>query len=84
MHFRIPAAALSLLALAACGGSEPQPPQAQEEAAPSPSETITEAPMPFQLTSEQAEGKVVYRITSYNVCYTKLLRPKSPKYLGRV
>jgi len=60
MHFRIPAAALSLLALAACGGSEPQPPQAQEEAAPSPSETITEAPMPFQLTSEQAEGKVVY------------------------
>jgi mono/diheme cytochrome c family protein len=60
MHFRVPAVALFLFALAACGGGEPQQTQAPEEMAPASTETYTEAPMPFQLTAEQAEGKVVY------------------------
>jgi mono/diheme cytochrome c family protein len=58
MHLRVPAAVLLAFALVACGGGEPPAGDASSDttmaAAP------TEAPMPFQLTPEQAEGKVVY------------------------
>jgi len=60
MHLRVPVAVFLALSLAACGGSEtPEPPVSQEPGA-LPAEAIADAPMPFQLTAEQATGKVVY------------------------
>ena len=58
MHLRVPAAVFVLAALVGCQGAEA--PQAQESAEPVTAEVQAEAPMPFPLTPEQAEGKVVY------------------------
>jgi len=60
MHLRVPAAVLLALTLAACGESETQEAQLPQETSPPPAEALAEAPIPFQLTAEQASGKVVY------------------------
>lgn len=60
MHLRVPAAVLTILILAACGGTGEPPSQEGEEGAASAAETTEEAPMPFSLTAEQEEGRVVY------------------------
>jgi mono/diheme cytochrome c family protein len=60
MHSRVPVAVLLALTLAACGGSEtPEPQHSQETGEPS-AEAMADASMPFQITAEQAKGKVVY------------------------
>ncbi len=48
------------LILAACGQSETSEPQVSQKPSASPAQALAEAPMPFQLTEEQAEGGVVY------------------------
>ncbi len=58
MHLRVPAAVLLAFAFAACGGGEPPDTEATPEA--SAAAAPAEAPLPFQLSPEQAEGKVVY------------------------
>ena len=60
MRSRVPAAVLLLLGLGACGpGATPdQEPLPETDAAPAPA--LAEAPMPFELSEEQANGKVVY------------------------
>jgi len=60
MHSRVPAVTLLALALAACGGTEPQGQQSTPDVASAAAEQPTEAPMPFRLTEEQTQGKVVY------------------------
>lgn len=60
MHLRIPAVFLLALALAACGQSETSQPEGTQETATPPAEALAEAPMPFRLTAEQENGKIVY------------------------
>lgn len=60
MHLRVPAAVFTILFLAACGGAGEPPVQDTGEAEASATEAVAEAPMPFTLTAEQEEGKVVY------------------------
>lgn len=60
MHLRVPAAVLLALTLSACGGSETREAQLPQETGALPTEALAEAPIPFQLTAEQASGKVVY------------------------
>lgn len=60
MHLRVPAIVLLAIALSACGQTETQEPQVSTETPPPPAEALAEAPMPFDLTPEQAEGRVVY------------------------
>lgn len=77
MHFRVPAAVLAILILAACG--EPGEPAAQEreEGAASAAETKEEAPMPFSLTAEQEEGRVVYETMCWS-CHGSAGRGDGP------
>jgi mono/diheme cytochrome c family protein len=58
MHLRVPAAVLLAALLFGCQGTEP--PESQEPPEPAATEASEEAPMPFQLSAEQEEGKVVY------------------------
>lgn len=60
MHLRVPAIVLLATALSACGQSETQQPQVSTETSPPPAGAMADAPMPFELTAEQAEGRVVY------------------------
>ena len=60
MHFRVPATVVAVMIFTACSGADAPEPQNRQEAVPAPAETVTEAPAPFQLTSLQAQGKVVY------------------------
>lgn len=60
MQSRVPAAFLMALTLAACSPSETPEPQASDDSVASPAQALVEAPMPFQLTEEQARGEVVY------------------------
>jgi len=64
MHLRVPAAALLAAALAGCQGAEA--PQSQDLSEAPAVEASAEAPMPFQLTAQQEEGKVVYE----TVCWS--------------
>ena len=58
MHSRVPAVFFVAATLIGCQGAEP--PQAEEEAQAAASDTSEAAPMPFRLTAEQEEGRVVY------------------------
>ncbi|MCJ7627402.1 MAG: c-type cytochrome [Longimicrobiales bacterium] len=60
MHFRVPVAVFLALTLAACGGGETPEAQPPQEIGPPPADVLADAPAPFQLTAEQASGKVVY------------------------
>jgi mono/diheme cytochrome c family protein len=60
MQLRVPTVASLTLFLFACGGTESPEPQGPEQAATTPTEAPTQAPVPFQLSAEQLEGKVVY------------------------
>ncbi len=60
MHLRVPAIVFLATALAACSQSETKDAQVSTETSPPPAEALADAPMPFDLTAEQAEGKVVY------------------------
>lgn len=60
MHLRVPATVFLAIALSACGQRETQEPPASTETSPPPGEAMADAPMPFDLTAEQSEGKVVY------------------------
>ena len=77
MHSRVPAAVLLASTLAACGGSEPQQTQAPPDAEPAPAEAVAEAPMPFDLTEEQARGKVVYETMCWS-CHGSAGRGDGP------
>jgi len=68
MHSRVPVAVFLALTLAACGGSETPDPPASQEPGPPPAEGLADAPMPFQLTAEQATGRVVYETMCWS-CY---------------
>jgi mono/diheme cytochrome c family protein len=50
----------STLLVVACGGGEAPDAQTTQEDAPAPAPVGTDAPMPFQLTEEEAAGRVVY------------------------
>ena len=56
MHSRVPAAVLLLLGIGACGPGATPDQEPPEETAAVPAE----APMPFELSEEQADGRVVY------------------------
>ncbi len=76
MHLRVPAAVLLAAAMVGCQGAE----EAQapvEEAQPAAEEAPQEAPMPFQLTPEQAEGKVVYETMCWS-CHGSAGRGDGP------
>ena len=60
MHSRVPVAVLLALTFAACGEVETPEPQLSQEMGPPPAEAMADPPMPFQLTADQASGKVVY------------------------
>jgi len=60
MHSRAPVAVLLALTFAACGEVETPEPQLSQEMGAPPAEAMADAPMPFQLTADQASGKVVY------------------------
>jgi mono/diheme cytochrome c family protein len=77
MYLRVPAAVL--LAVFVCACAESAPPEAQQAlettaaAAPAPDQ----APEPFQLNSEQAEGKVVYETMCWS-CHGSAGRGDGP------
>lgn len=75
MHLRVPAAVLVLAALVGCQGAEA--PQAQESAEPVAVEAQAEPPMPFALTPEQEEGKVVYETVCWS-CHGSAGRGDGP------
>ena len=75
MHLRVPAAVLLAAALVGCQGAES--PQSQESADPITVETPTEAPMPFQLTAQQEEGKVVFETMCWS-CHGSAGRGDGP------
>lgn len=60
MHPRIPATALFLLVLGACEPGATPDQGSPPETAPVPAQTLAGAPMPFELSEEQANGRVVY------------------------
>ena len=60
MHVRVPAAVLFALTAAACGGTETPDTPASQETAGAPAPTAVDAPLPFQLSERQEEGKTVY------------------------
>lgn len=75
MHLRVPAAALLAAALVGCQGAEA--PLSQEEPEAAAVEASAEAPMPFQLTAEQEEGKVVYETVCWS-CHGSAGRGDGP------
>ena len=77
MHLRAPAAALLVLTLTACAQTESPDPQASQETATLAAETLAEAPVPFQLTTEQEEGKVVYETMCWS-CHGSAGRGDGP------
>ena len=60
MHLRVPAIVLLATALSACGPSETEEAPVSTQTSPLPAEASADAPMPFELTAAQAEGRVVY------------------------
>lgn len=76
MHLRVPAAVLLAAAMVGCQGAEEVQPPA-EEAQPAAEEATQEAPMPFQLTLEQEEGKVVYETMCWS-CHGSAGRGDGP------
>ncbi len=77
MHLKLPAVILSILILAACGsGAEPGPAQEAPLQVQTSSE-LTEAPMPFTLTSAQEEGRVVYETMCWS-CHGSAGRGDGP------
>jgi mono/diheme cytochrome c family protein len=77
MHLRVPATVLAILILAACGGTGEPPAQEVDEGAVSSGQTMEEAPMPFTLTAEQEEGRVVYETMCWS-CHGSAGRGDGP------
>lgn len=77
MHSRVPVAVLLALTLTACGGSETPEPQASQVTAAPAAEALADAPMPFQITAEQAKGKVVYETMCWS-CHGFAARGDGP------
>ncbi len=77
MHLRVPAAMLMAAVVVAC--AESAPPEAQEASQPAAvaAGTPEEAPMPFHLSEEQAEGKVVYETMCWS-CHGSAGRGDGP------
>ena len=77
MRLRVPAAVLVILILAACGGSEMPRAQDQPVDAATPASAEGEAPMPFLLSADQEEGKVVYETMCWS-CHGSAGRGDGP------
>jgi len=77
MSLRVPAAVLTILILAACGETGEPATQESTEPAATTAETMEEAPMPFSLTPEQEEGRVVYETMCWS-CHGSAGRGDGP------
>ncbi len=77
MQFRVPAGVLLALALSACAQGEPGQTQAPEETGVAAAQTPADAPMPFPLTAELENGKVVYETMCWS-CHGSAGRGDGP------
>jgi len=60
MHVRVPAAVFLAVTITACGERDTSEAPPPKEAPPAAAEVVADAPFPFQLSEEEARGKVVY------------------------
>jgi mono/diheme cytochrome c family protein len=77
MHSRVPVVALLVLALVACGGGEPPEAPVSDPGTAPQAAVLAEAPLPFPLGPEQAEGKVVYETMCWS-CHGSAGRGDGP------
>jgi len=81
MRLRVPATVLVFLILSACGGADAPPAQDQPEDATNSAVMSEDAPMPFQLSASQLEGRVVYETMCWS-CHGTAGRGDGPAVMA--